>query len=96
MIWLHWDDICNWNVGSHWNICRPLCPVPPEFAAIYCHWLQARSHKDSALVCGIAADWLEDHRSELLAGPVNVSVRRLDDFVAYLRYRFRQQFEHST
>lgn len=92
-MWLHWDGICNWDVG-------PLCLLFPhtylcndELAGLHLRWLQSPSHSDG-IVCGITADWIEDHREELLTTAFGPDPEgQIDKLIDYLRNRFRRQFE---
>ena len=54
-------------------------------------WLLVRDANAQRIQSGILADWLEDHRSELLTGCTGDDTeRRLDGLIAYLRQRFNE------
>jgi hypothetical protein len=91
-MYIHWDGVCNWYIGPlrtefpNYYHCRP------EACNFYIEWLRTPGRQDGT-VCGVLADYLEDHRQELLTGATGPSdpAARLDALIDYLRDRFRSQ-----
>lgn len=52
------------------------------------------TYSDDPTISGILADYLTDHRDELLTGATGPSdpAKRLDELIDYLRSRFNSQF----
>jgi hypothetical protein len=71
-------------------------PTTNDLWSLWVGWREvANAQQDTSLHSGILADWLEDHRDELLSGATGPTdpAARLDALIDYLRSRFRQQFE---
>lgn len=66
-------------------------PIPEEGWHLIRQW-QTFTDDDNQVLSGVLADYLTDHRSELLTGPSDPA-GRLDQLIEYLRGRFRSQFE---
>lgn len=74
-----------------WCFCYPLSN---EGVHLYDRWTDI-PYLDDSLISGLLADWITDHRSELLTnatGPSDPAVR-LDQLIEWLRNRFNSQFD---
>jgi hypothetical protein len=64
-------------------------PLTPDGWAL-CREFRATRFTERQITDGVLADWLEEHKEELLAGATGPSdpAERLDQLIAYLRERF--------